>query len=336
MSPFTDTKRNPVLDIDEGLRTLVKQHADGFCGEMLQEHLDTGGKRLRAKLTLQLADLFYIAPKDAMQWALAVELLHNATLIHDDVQDGDRTRRNRPTTWAVHGVAQAINAGDLGLMLPYQCIENMSISDDVRWRLAQTLSKHSIATVNGQSLEMRLLSNRDFTLESYTTASLGKTGAFFGLPMEGIAHLANLDKTECQQLVDLFSQIGLLFQMQDDILDCFGNKGRQQGADICEGKVSFLVVNHLCLYPEDKPMFTDILERPSPVDHDTIEHCIDTFAEHGALSLALQELSSLEHRICSATILSSYPTLQQLVYKLLDTIMNPIQHLFETPLEMTQ
>ena len=65
MSPFTDTKRNPVLDIDEGLRTLIKQHADDFCGEMLQEHLDTGGKRLRAKLTLQLAKLFQIAPDDA-------------------------------------------------------------------------------------------------------------------------------------------------------------------------------------------------------------------------------------------------------------------------------
>ena len=336
MSPFTDTKRNPVLDIDEGLRALIKDHADGFCGEMLQEHLDTGGKRLRAKLTLQLASVFHIAHSDALQWALAVELLHNATLIHDDVQDGDRTRRNRPTTWAIHGVPQAINAGDLGLMPPYQCIENMKISDGVRWRLAQTLSKHSIATVNGQSLEMRLLPNRDFTLESYTTAALGKTGAFFGLPMEGIAHLAELDKTECTQLVELFAQIGLLFQMQDDILDCFGNKGRRQGADICEGKVSFLVVEHLCLYPADKSLFINILEQDSPVGQDTIERCIDTFSEHGALNLALRKISLLEHQLCTAPILLEYPKLHQLVHGLLDTIMSPIQHLFETPLEMTQ
>lgn len=336
MSPFTNTKRNPVLDIDEGLRALIKKHADGFCGDMLQEHLDTGGKRLRAKLTLQLASLFQIAPSDALQWALAVELLHNATLIHDDVQDGDRTRRNRPTTWAVHGVPQAINAGDLGLMLPYQCIEDMKISDGVRWKLAQTLSKHSIATVNGQSLEMRLLPNRDFTLESYTTAALGKTGAFFGLPMEGIAHLAEIDKTECAQLVELFAQIGLLFQMQDDILDCFGNKGRRQGADICEGKVSLLVVEHLCLYPADTNLFINVLEQDSPVDQDTIERCIDTFSEHGALNLALREISLLEHQLCTAPILSEYPKIHHLVHGLLDTIMTPIQHLFESPLEMTQ
>ena len=135
MSPFNDIKRNQVLDIDEGIRSLIQQHANDFCGNMLQEHLDTGGKRLRAKLTLQLAELFHINHHDALQWALAVELLHNATLIHDDIQDGDRTRRNRPTTWTIHGVPQAINAGDLGLMLPYQCIETMDVSDGIRWRL---------------------------------------------------------------------------------------------------------------------------------------------------------------------------------------------------------
>ena len=128
MSPFNDIKRNQVLDIDEGIRSLIQQHADDFCGSMLQEHLDTGGKRLRAKLTLQLAELFHIDHHDALQWALAVELLHNATLIHDDIQDGDRTRRNRPTTWSIHGVPQAINAGDLGLMLPYQCIVFLRIA----------------------------------------------------------------------------------------------------------------------------------------------------------------------------------------------------------------
>ena len=139
MSPFNDIKRNQVLDIDEGIRSLIQQHADDFCGNMLQEHIDTGGKRLRATLTLQMAELFQIDHNNALQWALAVELLHNATLIHDDIQDGDRTRRNRPTTWTIHGVPQAINAGDLGLMLPYQCIENMNISETVR-NLALILS----------------------------------------------------------------------------------------------------------------------------------------------------------------------------------------------------
>ena len=336
MSPFNDTKRSQVLDIDEGIRALIQQHADDFCGDILQEHLDTGGKRLRAKLTLQLAELLHIDPHDGLQWALAVELLHNATLIHDDIQDGDRTRRNRPTTWTLHGVPQAINAGDLGLMLPYQCIENMNVTDNIRWRLAQTLSKHSVTTVCGQSLEMTLLSNRDFTLASYTTAALGKTGAFFGLPMEGVAQLAQLPKDDCCQLVELFSQIGLLFQMQDDILDCFGNKGRKQGADICEGKVSFLVVEHLYLFPADKDMFIEILEDCSPTSEEIIEQCIDMFLKHGALDLALKEIALLEHQLCNSSILLEYPKLHLLVHGLLDTIMDPIQHLFDTPLEMTR
>ena len=120
--------------------------------------------------------------------------------------------------------------------------------------------------------------------------------------------------------------------MQDDILDCFGNKGRKQGADICEGKVSFLVVEHLYLFPSDKSIFIDILESPSPVSEKTIEQCIDLFSEHGALNLALKEIALLEHQLCNAPILQRYPALHVLVHGLLDTIMDPIQHLFDTPL----
>jgi geranylgeranyl diphosphate synthase type I len=260
--------------------------------------LDTGGKRLRAQVTLQLATLFSVDSENALQWASAVELLHNATLIHDDVQDGDTTRRNHPCTWVEHGIPQAINAGDLGLMLPFQCIEAMDIEDALRWRLSRILSVHSVRTVCGQSLEMTLLPNKDFSFNSYTNAALGKTGAFFALPMEGVAHLAGLSKKEREELVHLFAQIGLLFQMQDDVLDCFGNKGRMQGADLCE--------------------------------------CIDIFAQSGALQLALTEIQVLEDDIYTSEILNSYPRLKVQVEMLLDTIMTPIQHLFERPLEMSQ
>ena len=122
MSPFSEVRHiNP--NLDECLSQFIMEYADGFCGEMLQTHIKTGGKRLRAKLTLQLANVFNIDLQNAFHWAMAVELLHNATLIHDDVQDGDEVRRNKPTTWVTYGVPQAINAGDLGLMLPFQCIE---------------------------------------------------------------------------------------------------------------------------------------------------------------------------------------------------------------------
>ena len=336
MSPFNDHRSIGLSDIERNLHRLIQNHAPGYCGQMLHEHLDTGGKRLRAQVTLQLATLFSVDSENALQWASAVELLHNATLIHDDVQDGDTTRRNHPCTWVEHGIPQAINAGDLGLMLPFQCIEAMDIEDALRWRLSRILSAHSVRTVCGQSLEMTLLPNKDFSFNSYTNAALGKTGAFFALPMEGVAHLAGLSKKEREELVHLFAQIGLLFQMQDDVLDCFGNKGRMQGADLCEGKVSALVVQHLYLHPQDTSYFVSLLSSETPLSKHTIEQCIDIFAQSGALQLALTEIQVLEDDIYTSEILNSYPRLKVQVEMLLDTIMTPIQHLFERPLEMSQ
>ena len=99
----------------------IGQRPSGIA-EMAKEHLGTGGKRFRALMTLQAADLLGVSQRSAIYWAAAVELIHNATLVHDDIQDGDTTRRGRPTVWKKHGVGQAINVGDLMLMVPYQIL----------------------------------------------------------------------------------------------------------------------------------------------------------------------------------------------------------------------
>ena len=86
----------------------------------------------------------------SVPWAAAVELLHNATLIHDDIQDGDQVRRGQPTTWVRHGQAQAINAGDLLLMLPL-ALSQLQTSDSVRWQLSWRLADQAASIVRGQS-----------------------------------------------------------------------------------------------------------------------------------------------------------------------------------------
>ncbi len=336
MSPFTDSTTSSLVAVEGRLKDLIQHNAPNYCGQMLLEHLDTGGKRLRANVTLQLGELFNVDPQSALHWATAVELLHNATLIHDDIQDGDTERRNQPSTWVVHGVPQAINAGDLGLMLPFQCIDEMYTTDAIRWRLSKILSAYAVQTVCGQSLEMTLLPRKDFSLKSYREAALGKTGAFFALPMDGIAHLAELHKDLREDLVHLFSQIGLLFQMQDDILDCFGDKGRLQGADICEGKVSLLVVSHLALHPQDTSYIERILTSQDDLDLNTVRTVIDLFESGGALDLALHEVQLLEHSIESNDALLKFPALQKQVSGLLDKIMTPIEHLLPKSLEASQ
>ena len=98
------------------------------AGEIAREHLLTGGRRVRARLALAAGEALGLRRENVVAWAAACELLHNATLIHDDIQDGDRTRRDVPTAWARHGVGQALNAGDLLLMLPFLAINDVVVT----------------------------------------------------------------------------------------------------------------------------------------------------------------------------------------------------------------
>ena len=151
------------------------------AGQMAREHLDTGGKRLRAQLALEVSHALGCCAQEAVPWAAAVELLHNATLVHDDVQDGDTERRGHPTTWARHGTAQAINVGDLLLMLPFLAIARLP-RGVARAGLSEDLARAACDVVRGQALELDLLPERRFDADSYRTAVRGKTGALLALP----------------------------------------------------------------------------------------------------------------------------------------------------------
>ena len=90
--------------------------------QMAQYHLDSGGKCLRGRLALAEGSSLDLADEDAMKWAMTCELLHNATLIHDDIQDNDPIRRGQPSLWKKYGVAQAINAGDFLIFRALCCL----------------------------------------------------------------------------------------------------------------------------------------------------------------------------------------------------------------------
>ena len=146
------------------------------AGRMGREHVVAGGKRLRARLALAAGEALAAPLGDAVAWATAVELLHNATLVHDDIQDGDRTRRGRPTLWTVHGTAQAINAGDMMLMLPYLAIAETSSHANAE--LCRVMAEHAVYTVRGQIAEIdlcRTVRSRGTTTSSPSRARRGRS-----------------------------------------------------------------------------------------------------------------------------------------------------------------
>ncbi len=233
------------------LRLAVGERLD-IAGEMAAECLRSGGKRLRARLALAAGHALGVAEEVLVPWAAACELLHNATLIHDDIQDADRVRRGRPTAWARHGVGQAINAGDLMLMLPFLAVGEIEAPPATRGRLCAAIAIAAARTARGQAEEMDLPNHDEVGWPEWIRAAEGKSGALLGLPVQGAAILAGLDDRCSHALGAAFSRAGVLYQLQDDLLDLSAEKGKgRAGSDIREGKMSALVVAHLELHPAE-------------------------------------------------------------------------------------
>jgi geranylgeranyl pyrophosphate synthase len=297
-------------------------------GVIAREHLATGGKRLRARLALATLQALGGDRARGVAWAAAAELLHNATLVHDDIQDGDPVRRGHPAIWARHGVNQAINVGDLLLMLPYRAVAAIDAPDAVRWALADALSRSAEEVVRGQAAELDLLPRARFDWESWRDAAQGKTAALFALPVYGAARLADLSHERASAIADELRSIGVLFQLADDVLDLYGDKGREApGADLREGKVSALVVEHLRLHPSDRAWLVGLLSTPrDQTPDDEVRRAIRVFREDGALAATWERIGAIEEQIHDSPVLAAVPKLHAAAFDLVARALLPILH----------
>lgn len=310
---------------------MVRLSGDGdAAGAMVRGHLATGGKRLRARLALAALDVLGVGRERGIGWAAACELLHNATLVHDDLQDGDRTRRGHPTVWAQHGEAQAVNVGDLLLMLPFLALEHAETSPAVRWLLARALAEHAAAVARGQVEELQLAGVKKVGWQGYRRAVAGKTSALFELPVEGAALLAGRSERDAHDLAEAFCHLGVLFQLQDDVLDLYGDKGRERpGSDLREGKISALVVEHLALHPGDSGWLRQLLAAPRDAtpDHE-VDAAITRFREGGALAAVLRRIEQEAEAALGCSGLPQEPGLRDLAAELVEVTLAPIAHLY--------
>jgi geranylgeranyl diphosphate synthase type I len=339
LPPISSRRLQSIKNLDD-VERIMREIAAGegarradYLGELVADHLDAGGKRVRARLALAAAASLGVDRSHANFWAAAVEMLHNATLVHDDLQDGDRLRRGRPTTWAVHGMPQAVNCGDLMLMLPTLLVARVEVAEAVRFRLCHALSRRAAATVRGQAADLSLhdvVAAGADPVEAYLRCIEGKTGELFALPVEGAALIAGIDVDTARALAEPFFLLGMLFQLQDDVLDLFGEKGREaRGADVKEGKISALVVEHLRLHPDDGPWLMSILKAPrDQTDDADVNAVIERFDLGGAKEAVLQRIAQLATHALHAGALEAHPELRAIVVEVIAVILQPIQALF--------
>lgn len=305
------------------------EHPD-LAGAIAAEHLAGGGKRLRARLALAALEALGGERRAGTAWAAACELLHNATLVHDDLQDGDETRRGRPTVWARHGAAQAVNCGDLLLMLPFAALEHVPAPPERRWALASALARRAAAAARGQAAELALAGETP-AWERYRAAVEGKTGALFQLPVEGAALLAGRPAERARALAAPFAGLGVLFQLQDDVLDLYGDKGRgRPGDDLREGKASALVVEHLALHPGDAAWLLPLLALPRAATPDAeVSRAIDRFRAGGALDAVLRRIRAEADGVMRHPALRGEPGLRALAAGLAQLALTPIAHVVD-------
>ena len=208
--------------------------------------LQLGGKRIRPVLTLMATDIFSSDYKKALPAALAVEVFHNFTLIHDDIMDDAPLRRGKATVHEKWDIDTGILSGDAMLILAYQYFENYD--PVVFQKLAKLFSKTALEVCDGQQLDVDFETRNDVTISEYINMIRLKTSVLVAAALKMGAIVAETSKENANLIYDFGLNLGLAFQLQDDYLDTFGDPetfGKQIGGDIIENKKTFLYLKAL-------------------------------------------------------------------------------------------
>ncbi|RCS26722.1 polyprenyl synthetase family protein [Polaribacter sp. WD7] len=220
--------------------------------EPIEYIIKLGGKRIRPILTLIGADIFSNEYHKAMPAALAIEVFHNFTLIHDDIMDDAPLRRGKQTVHEKWDINTGILSGDAMLILAYQYFENYE--PNVFQKLAKLFSKTALEVCDGQQLDVDFETRNDVTIDEYINMIRLKTSVLVGAALKMGAIVAETSDENANLIYDFGLNLGLAFQLQDDFLDTFGNPetfGKQVGGDIIENKKTFLYLKALEVANED-------------------------------------------------------------------------------------
>jgi geranylgeranyl diphosphate synthase type I len=222
--------------------------------EHVRWHFGTGcenggrrGKRLRPRLLFAVAHDEGGSYEDALDAALAIELLHNYSLVHDDIEDGDELRHGRQTVWSRFGLANGINAGDSMCAVSYLTLLRNSSGAPVERVAAMTRALHAanLAMCAGQSYDIGFESAALVTMDAYRKMIDGKTSVLFGAACLLGALSAGAEQSRAQAYSELGRAYGRAFQIRDDVLGTWGSReetGKVRGSDIAQRKWSFPIV----------------------------------------------------------------------------------------------
>ena len=211
--------------------------------EPINYTLTLGGKRMRPVLLLMGCDLFGGDISKAMTPAMGIEVFHNFTLLHDDIMDNAPLRRSQPTVHQKWNPNIAILSGDTMVVEAYKLIIN--VDDSYLREVLNLFNETAIYVCEGQQLDMNFESQKLVTIADYLAMITLKTAVLLAASLQIGAMIAGADRADAERLYNFGKYLGIAFQLQDDILDVYGDKdkfGKQVGGDIISNKKTYLLL----------------------------------------------------------------------------------------------
>jgi geranylgeranyl diphosphate synthase type II len=215
--------------------------------------INAGGKRVRPSLCIMAADMFNGINDDAMQAALAVELFHNFTLIHDDIMDKAPLRRGMPTVHTKYGLTTGILSGDVMGIFAYKWLGTSS--PQYLPQIINAFNTTAIQVCEGQQWDMDFEQMEQVAVDDYIHMITLKTSVLLAVSLQMGAIVSGASEADAQHLYEFGKHLGIAFQLQDDYLDTFGDEamiGKKPGGDIRSHKKTYLLLKALELADDNQ------------------------------------------------------------------------------------
>ncbi len=216
----------------------------GWLGRALEHHFAEPGGRARATMALQASEALGLDAEVGVALAVACELLHNASLVLDDLQDRDPNRRGRPAVWREFGEATAINVGTYLLTRAYDTVAAAPLVPARSAAVLRAFTRATSCVIRGQVADNAVSFEGTPDLERYETIARTKTGPLLALPCVAALAAAGAPDTLLDATTTAFLELALVYQIQDDLADLFGTKGRARGSDLRAKRPNIVATLH--------------------------------------------------------------------------------------------
>ena len=252
--------------------------------------LSLGGKRMRPILTLMATEMFGGKMEKSVPAAVAMELVHNFSLVHDDIMDKAPLRRGKPTVHEKWNANTAILSGDAILIEAYRMLSK----SDVNYLPAvlEIFNRTATEVCEGQVMDMDFEKRNDVTVEAYIEMIRLKTAVLLGGCLKIGAVLGGANEKDAQLMYDIGIHLGIAFQLQDDLLDAYGDPekfGKAVGGDIAANKKTYLLLKTMELATEaDKKHLQNLLHLQSP---DKINRVLEWYGRYSIKDLSETEIT---------------------------------------------